>query len=178
MGQRSQHLVGPRSDDHDLLRLVVIVPDHHDPAVGRERAARVEPARPRLRGRGQFLGHESRGQGPGAGLYQTGHAVQMALAGVAEPGPVGPLDRGDVGPGGVDRAPRAGHQVQQYQVAGHDQPVAAHGLDHGGPRAVGRPGRQPELHVAAEQFGHRAGGDVEPAAAPRSTSRPPPASRW
>src|SRR5208282_2631998 len=91
-----------------------------------------------------------------------GHAVQMALADVAEPRSVDPLDRGDICPGGVYVAPGAGDQVQQDQVTRHDPPVAACGLYHGGPPAVGRPGGQSELDVTAEQFGHLARREVEP----------------
>src|SRR5258706_7156602 len=87
----------------------------------------------------------------------------MALADVAEPRSVDPLDCGDICPGGVYGAPGAGHQVQQDQVTRHDPPVAAHGRYHGGPPTVGRPGWQPELDVTAEQFGHLTRRDVEPA---------------
>ncbi len=163
VGQGGQHLVGTRADDRDLLRSVVVVPDHDEAAVGGEGAGRVEPARPRLRGRGQLLGGDRRRQRSLPGVGDPGHAVQVALADVAEPGSVDPLDRGDVGPGGVHGAPGAGDQVEQDQVAGHDPPVAAGGLDHGGPRSVGRPGGQPELDVAAQQLGQLAGREVEPA---------------
>jgi len=40
----------------------------------------------------------------------------MALADVAEPRSVDPLDSGDICPGGFYGAPGAGHQVQQDQV--------------------------------------------------------------
>jgi hypothetical protein len=112
MGERGQHLVGARADDRDLLRKVVVVPDHDDPAVGGEGAGRVEPARPRLRGCGQFVAGDRLRQGPVPGVGDPGHAVQMALADVAEPRSVDPLDRGDIRPGGVHGAPGAGYQVQ------------------------------------------------------------------
>ena len=162
MGQGGQHLVGARADDRDLLRKAVVVPDHDDPAVRGEGAGRIEPARPRLRGCGQFLAGDRLRQGSLPGVGDPGHAVQMALADVAEPGSVDPLDRGDICSGGVYGAPGAGHQVQQDQVTRHDPPVAAYRLHHGGPPTVGRPGRQPELDVTAEQLGHLTRRDVEP----------------
>jgi hypothetical protein len=57
-----------------------------------------------------------------------GHAVQMALADITESRSVDPLDRGDICPGGVYGALGTGHEVQQNQVTGHDQPVAAYRL--------------------------------------------------